>query len=122
MLQRETDEVFDSALQEVASGCFRSPMAELLSRETTAAQRVVTVGPKAEQISYVVRDAKGAVLLQSSDANLAKFPNVLPPLGLSTRPTAFAPSQFRGPKGTILVTTVEDLSHRRSAVWRSVGR
>ena len=119
MLRRETDEVFDSALREVAERVLPLAYAELLSRETTEAQRVVTVGPKAEQISYVVRDAKGAVLLQSSDADLAKFPND-PPLGFSTtdRVRAFTVS---GVKGTIFVTTVEDLAHRRAAVWRSVA-
>ena len=47
------------------------------------------------------------------------FPND-PPLGFSTtdRVRAFTAS---GVKGTIFVTTVEDLAHRRSAVWRSVA-
>ena len=91
----------------------------MLSRETTQAQRVVTVGPKAEHISYLVRDAKGAILLQSSDADVAKFPNN-PPLGFSTtdRVRAFTAS---GVKGTIFVTTVEDLAHRRTAIWRSIA-
>ena len=60
VLRRETDEVFDSALQEVAERVLPLAYAELLSRETTEAQRVVTVAPKAEHISYVVRDVKGA--------------------------------------------------------------
>ena len=59
------------------------------------------------------------MLLQSSDADIAKFP-INPPAGFSTtdRVRAFTVS---GVKGTIFVTTVEDLSHRREAVWRSVA-
>ncbi len=119
VLQRETTEVFDSALREVAERVLPLAYAEMLSRETTEAQRVVSVGPKEEHISYVVRDGKGAVLLQSSDADLAKFPS-RPPIGFSTtgRVRAFTAS---GVQGTIFVTTVEDLAHRRAAVWRSVA-
>ena len=65
MLRRETGEVFDSALREVAERVLPLAYAGLLSRETTEAQRVVTTGPKVEHISYVVRDAKGAVLATS---------------------------------------------------------
>jgi two-component system OmpR family sensor kinase len=119
ILRRETDEVFDSALQEVAERVLPLAYAETLTRETTAAQRVLAVRPKAEHISYVVRDANGKVLLQSSDADLANFPPK-PPLGFFSddRVRAYTES---GVKGTIFVTTVEDLQHRRMAVWRSVA-
>ena len=118
VLSLETGEVFDSALREVAERVLPLAYAGLLSRETTEPQRVVTTGPKVEHISYVVRDAKGAVLLLSSDAELAKFP-ADPPLGFSStdRVRAFTAS---GVKGTIFVTTIEDLAHRRAAVWQSL--
>jgi two-component system OmpR family sensor kinase len=118
VLRRETGEVFDSALREVAERVLPLAYAGLLSRETTAAQRVVTTRPKDEHISYVVRDAKGVVLLLSNDADLAKFPTD-PPLGFSStdRVRAFTAS---GVKGTIFVTTIEDLAHRRAAVRRSL--
>ncbi len=111
--------MFDSALMEVAERILPLAYAEMLSRETTGAQRVVTAGPRAEYISYLVRDAKGAILLQSNDADVAKFPNN-PPFGFSTtdRVRAFTTS---GVKGTIFVTTVEDLAHRRAAIWRSIA-
>ena len=119
VLRRETDEVFDSALREVAERVLPLAYAEMLSRETTEAQRVATVGPKDEHIRYVVRDARGAVLLQSSDADITQFPTN-PPFGFSKtdRVRAFTAS---GVKGTIVVTTVEDLAHRRAAVWQSVA-
>lgn len=118
VLRRETGEVFDSALREVAERVLPLAYAELLSRETTAAQRVVTTGPKEQHISYVVRDAKGAVLLLSSDADAAEFPTNAP-LGFSStdRVRAFTAS---GVKGTIFVTTIEDLAHRRAAVRQSL--
>ena len=119
ILKRETTEVFDSALVEVAERVLPLAYAELLSRETTGSQRVVSAGPRDEHISYVVRNAKGDTLLQSSDADLAKVPKN-PPLGFSTtdRVRAFTAA---GVKGTIFVTTVEDLTHRQAAVWRSVA-
>jgi two-component system OmpR family sensor kinase len=119
VLQRETGEVFDSALQEVAERVLPLAYAEMLSRETADAQRVVPVRQKDEHISYVVRDASGKALLQSSDADLAKFPQN-PPLGFSSTEGVRAYTES-GVKGTIFVTTVEDLGHRRLAVWRSVA-
>jgi two-component system OmpR family sensor kinase len=119
VLQRETDEVFDSALQEVAERVLPLAYAELLSRETADAQHVASVRQKDEHISYVVRDASGKALLQSSDADLAKFPQN-PPLGFSSTQDVRAYTES-GVKGTIFVTTVENLAHRRDAVWRSVA-
>ena len=80
---------------------------------------MVAVRQKDEHISYVVRDAAGKALLQSSDADLAKFPQN-PPLGFSSTERVRAYTES-GVKGTIFVTTVEDLGHRRRAVWRSVA-
>lgn len=83
------------------------------------AQRVVSVHPKDEHISYVVRDAAGKVVLQSSDADLARFP-VKPPLGFFSTESVRAYT-VSSVKGTIFVTTVEGLAHRRLAVWKSVA-
>jgi two-component system OmpR family sensor kinase len=119
VLSRETGEVFDSALQEVAERVLPLAYAETLSRETTGAQRVAAVRAKDEHISYVVRDAAGKVVLISSDADLAKFP-AKPPLGFSSTDKVRAYTDS-GVRGTIFVTTVEGLGHRRAAVWRSVA-
>ena len=43
-----------------------------------------------------------------------------PPLGFSSTQAVRAYTES-GVKGTILVTTVEDLAHRRRAAWRSVA-
>jgi two-component system, OmpR family, sensor kinase len=118
ILQREIDEVLDGALQEVAERILPLAYAETLSAETSATQRVVAVRQRDEHISYVVRDAAGKALLQSSDADLTKFPQS-PPLGFSSAGGMRAYTES-AVKGTIFVTTVEDLGHRRRAVWRAV--
>lgn len=119
ILRGETDELFDSALREVAERVLPLAYAELLARETTEAQRVAPVGNKAESIAYVVRDGARKVLLQSTDADLSKFPE-RPPEGFfsTARVRAYTVS---GVKGTISVTTAEDLDHRRGAMWRSLA-
>ena len=119
VLQREIDEVLDGALQEVAERILPLAYAETLSAETAATQRVVAVRQKDAHISYVVRDAAGKTLLQSSDADIAKFPQS-PPLGFSSTAGVRAYTES-GVKGTIFVTTIEDLGHRRRAVWRAVA-
>ncbi|MCW2273658.1 two-component system OmpR family sensor kinase [Rhodoblastus acidophilus] len=119
MLQRETDDMFDGALREVAERVLPLAYAELLARETTEAQRVAPVGKKAEYIAYVVRDGAGKVLLHSTDADLSKFPEH-PPSGFFSTQNLRGYS-VSGVKGTISVTTAENLDHRRSAVRRSIA-
>jgi len=118
LLQRETDDLFDGALREVAERVLPLAYAELLARETTEAQKVAPAGRKAEYIAYVVRDGGGKILLHSTDADLSKFPET-PPSGFSSTQTLRLYS-VSGVKGTISVTTAENLDHRRSAVRRSI--
>jgi two-component system OmpR family sensor kinase len=119
MLRGEIDEVFDSALQEVAQRILPLAYAELLSRDTEGTQHMAPIGHEREYISYVVRDAQGKELLQSSDADLAQIPRDLP-VGFNTvkHLRTYTESAV---KGTIIVTTAEDLGHRRTALMRSVS-
>ncbi|MCW2285996.1 two-component system OmpR family sensor kinase [Rhodoblastus acidophilus] len=119
VLQRETDDLFDGALREVAERVLPLAYAELLARETTEAQRVAPVGKKAEYIAYVVRDGAGKVLLHSTDADLSKFPEHPPSGFFSTQ--SLRGYSVSGVKGTISVTAAEALDHRRSAVRRSLA-
>jgi len=119
MLQREIDDLFDGALREVAERVLPLAYAELLTRETTEAQRVAPVGKKAEDIAYVVRDGAGKVLLQSADSDLAEFPEH-PPAGFFSTESLRAYS-VSGVRGAISVTTAEKIEHRRSAVWRALA-
>lgn len=120
VLRREIDEVFDGALQEVAQRVLPLAYAELLARDDDdAPQHMAPVGPHREYISYIVRDAEGRELLQSSDADLLKIPRDLPMGFHSTaRLRTYTEAAVRG---TIVVTTAEDLDHRRAAVRRAVA-
>ncbi|PNG25692.1 sensor histidine kinase [Methylocella silvestris] len=119
-LRHEIDEVFDSALQEVAQRVLPLAYAELLTREDGGAtQHMAPIGPHREYISYVVRDKDGRELLQSSDAGRMKIPGGLAPGYHTTdRLRAYTEAAVRG---TILVTAAEDLRHREAAVRRAVA-
>lgn len=119
VLRREVDEVFDSALQEVAQRILPLAYAEVLARDSEdTLQRMAPVGSHREYITYVVRDAQGNELLQSSDADRLKIPRDLPP-GFHTTDRLRTYTEA-AVQGTIIVTTAEDLTHRRSAVMRAV--
>ncbi|WP_244424737.1 ATP-binding protein [Methylobacterium nodulans] len=119
VLHHEIDEVFDSALQEVAQRVLPLAYAEVLAREdSTTSQLMPPVSRHREYITYVVRDASGRELLRSSDAHRMKIPSGLAPgfqtvNGLRTYTEA-------GVRGTILVTAAEGLDHRRAAVLKAI--
>lgn len=117
-LQHEIGELYDSALQEVAQRILPLAYAELINRDSEGTQHVVTTGPHREAISYVVRDADGRELLQSSDADEMKIPRNLP-LGYTTtdRLRTYTESAVGG---TVVITTAEYLGHRYSTVRRAV--
>lgn len=124
ILRHEIDEVFDSALQEVAQRILPLAFSEILNSEAPAAgeaptQRLPSVLQHEEQITYIVRDGDGRVLLQSHDADPAAFPaQTLPGFqevgGLRLYTEAAV-------HGTFFVTTAEPTSHRRAAVVDAVA-
>ncbi len=119
VLRREVDEVFDSALQEVAQRILPLAYAEVLARDADEpTQRMAPVGPHREYITYVVRDAQGRELLQSSDADRLRIPRDLPQ-GFHTTDRLRTYTEA-AVQGTIIVTTAEELTHRRAAVMRAV--
>lgn len=120
VLRREIDEVFDSALQEVAQRVLPLAYSELLSREEGGAtQHMAPIGPHREYIAYVVRDKEGRELLLSSGADLMNIPGGLAPGYHATdRLRTYTEAAVRG---TIFVTTAEDLRHREAAVRRAVA-
>jgi two-component system, OmpR family, sensor kinase len=80
---------------------------------------LTSVLPHEEQITYIVRDGDGRVLLQSHDADPAAFPALTTPgfqevggLRLYTEVAV---------QGTFFVTTAEPINHRREAVIDAVG-
>jgi two-component system OmpR family sensor kinase len=119
LLKREIDEVFDSALQEVAQRVLPLAYSELLARDADASpQQMPPVGPHREYITYVVRNAAGRDLLQSSDADPALIPHGLTP-GFHTTDRLRTYTET-AVQGTVVVTTAEDLFHRQAALRRAV--
>ncbi len=119
VLRREIDDVFDSALEEVAQRVLPLAYSELLSREDgDAPQRMAPIGTHREYISYVVRDAAGRELLQSSDADLMDIPRALAPGFHTTH--HLRTFTISAVQGTISVTTAEHLGHRKNAVRSAV--
>lgn len=123
IIRHEVDELFDSALQEVAQRLLPLAYAEVLARDESAGdspiQRVASVGAREEYITYIVRDGAGQVLMQSTDADPAVFPTDPAP-GFQDGPTHrfYTESAIQG---TLRVTTAEKSLHRQMTVARSVG-
>lgn len=118
-LKHEIDEIFDSALQEVAQRILPLAYSELLSREEgDQTQHLPPIGPHRETITYVVRDGNGNDLLQSSDATPARIPKDLAD-GFATVDGLRLYSES-AVKGSIRVTTVEPIAHRAAALRGAV--
>lgn len=119
VLRREIDEVFDSALQEVAQRILPLAYSELLAREADdPPQHMAPIGPHREYVTYVVRDETGRDLLQSSDADPAAIPKDVPD-GFSTAGDLRLYTET-AVRGTVRVTTAEALTHRRQTVRSAV--
>jgi two-component system OmpR family sensor kinase len=118
MLQHEIGELYDGALQEVAQRILPLAYAELINRDGEDVQHVVASSARREEISYVVRDAAGRALMQSSDADQLQIPIDLPP-GFHTSDHLRTYTQS-AVGGTVVITTAEHLGHRASTVRRAV--
>ncbi len=122
-LREETSEVFDSALQEVAQRVLPLAYTEILNLDVDAPdddapQKIASVEPHREYISYMVRDANGRILLQSHDADPAVFPMVLKAGFVDLNASRFYTES--AVQGTIFVTTGERAGHRRGALIDSI--
>jgi len=116
-LRRDMAAVFDSALQETAQRLLPLAVLEIVNRDGTASQHLAPIRAHDELITYVVRDAAGAVLMRSHAAELAAFP-VWDGTGFSLTPT----HRLYGEEtlgGSIRLTLAEPLAHRR-AVLRGI--
>lgn len=120
IIRHEIDEVFDSAMQEVVQRVLPLAYSEILAREAddTEEQRLPDVGKHEEYITYIVRGSNGRVLLQSHDADPARFPP-----GFATGFRSWNGSRFyteSAVSGSILVTAMERSGHRASTVRQSL--
>lgn len=124
-LRRQTDALFDSALQETAQRILPLAAMDIVSRQNDpekdedqpATQRIAEAAQHDEVLTYVVRDEAGRVLLASHDANVAHFPKQTTN-GFATTQThrIYAEQAMRG---AITLIAAEPLSLRRKAAARS---
>lgn len=119
VLRAEIDEVFDGVLREVAARVLPLAYAQLVSLEgDDTVQNIVPVSAEGDTASYIVRDAAGKVLLQSSDVGKRQIPaDLTPGFHNTARLRTYTEVAVRG---TIVVTTAEDLDHRRFALFQAM--
>lgn len=117
-VRHELDEVFDSSLQETAQRILPLAVVEIVNRENPGtSQHIASLQAHEEYLTYVVRDASGAILMQSHDANLSVF-QTQPQPGFSSSAThrRFAASALRN---TLFIEVAEPLEHRREAALKA---
>lgn len=118
-VRHELDEVFDSALQETAQRLLPLAVVEIVNREEPGVpQHIASLQDHEEYLTYVVRDARGSVVMQSHDADLAVF-QARPQPGFSSSAThrRFVASALRD---TLFIEVTEPLAHRREATMKAI--
>jgi len=113
-LRHEMDEAFDSALEETAQRILPLAALDILGREAgDTSQRIATLRRHDEHFTYVVRDARGAVLLRSHGANDEVFP-AFSGMGFVDTPThrIYFDAALQG---SLTIAVAEPLAHRRAA-------
>lgn len=112
LLSAEMDEVFDSALQETGQRILQLAVVDVLNREEEGIiRRVMGLAEHEELFTYVVRDARGALLLTSHRADPGEFPLFPAPGFHEAQGMRFY--QEAAVSGTVILTIAEPLSHRR---------
>lgn len=119
LLRHEIAEVFDSSLQETAQRLLPLAVQDIVGREDgdVGSQRLGAIRNHNELFTYVVRDDKGQILLQSHAADLSVFPPYEGP-GFSRTATHRLYSE-EALQGTVRITVAEPLAHR-ATVARNV--
>ena len=118
IVRHEMDEVFDSALQETAQRILPLAVVEIFGRDDASApQRIGSTGTEDEFFTYVVRDADGAILMQSHAADPAVFPGY-DGRGFRRSDTHIFYNES-ALQDTITITVAEPLDHR-SEVAREI--
>ncbi len=113
-LVHEMNEVFDSALEETAQRMLPLAVIDIINREEEGRdRRVETLRPHDEYLTYLVRDAKGNVLLRSHEADEQSFPS-FERVGFVTTPThrIYFDAALQG---TVNIAVAEPTAHRREA-------
>ncbi|ATE77946.1 MULTISPECIES: sensor histidine kinase [Pseudomonas] len=114
VVQHELNEAFDSALEETAQRMLPLVVLEISNREKPdETHHVAPLTMHKEYLTYLVRDARGKILMQSHDANPNIF-NKQPTEGFSTteKYRLYGASALRE---TLFIEIAEPLGHRREA-------
>jgi two-component system OmpR family sensor kinase len=119
-LRAELDGVFDSALEETGQRLLPLAVLEILNREEgdTITQRVAPLRLQGPELSYLVRDAEGTVLIRSHAADPAIFPPFTG-TGFARTPTHRI-YQDAALQGTVTIAVAEALAHRRKIVREAI--
>jgi two-component system OmpR family sensor kinase len=118
VVRHEMNETFDNAMQETAQRILPLAVLDILNRDDAVApQRVSSLSAKQDGYSYVVRDGKGNVQLQSLGADPAVF-DPEPIFGFKTTAThrLYGASAL---SDTVFIQVAEPLAHRREAAWEA---
>ena len=116
LLRHEIEEVFDSSLQETAQRLLPLAVLDIVGREEgdAATQRLATIRSHEELFTYVVRNERGAVLLQSHAADLSAFP---PYDGPGFRTTGrYRLYSEEALQGTVIITVAQPLSNQSTII------
>ncbi|MBC7181271.1 MAG: sensor histidine kinase N-terminal domain-containing protein [Roseovarius sp.] len=118
IVRSEMDQVFDSALRETAERILPLAVTDIVGREDQGVtQRLAPIRAHDEFFTYLVRDAKGRILLQSHAADVAMFPPWEGPGFVETASHRYYSDAAL--QGTIRITVAEPLTHR-AAVAREI--
>ena len=126
IVNQEINEVFDSALQETAQRLaplvvngFDEEHDEEDAQEAFVVRENLEFAEHEEYLIYQVRDAEGHVLLRSHDAPEEAFPAALRRGHAEVGGWRFFTEQV--PPGRLYIQVGEPLSHRREAVYETLG-
>ncbi|WP_315736959.1 ATP-binding protein [Bradyrhizobium sp. SZCCHNR1093] len=118
-LRHEMNRVFDSALEETAQRLLPLAVLDILDREDgDTSQRIATLREHDEYFTYIVRDARGSVLLRSHRADDAIFPPFAK-TGFVDTPThrLYFDAALRN---TVTIAVAEPLAHRREVANKAL--
>lgn len=118
VVRREMDAVFDATLQETAQRLLPLAVLDIVGREEEGVtQRLAEIRAHDEFFTYLVRDTKGRILLQSHAADPAAFPDYDGPGFRDTATHRFYNEEAL--RGSVRITVAEPLDHRK-AVARQI--
>lgn len=113
--QQKLNDIFDSALKETAQRIMPIAVVEVINREDSAtAQDVMPFGPHDEQLTYLVRNKKGDILLKSHNADVAVFNQKLI-TGFSSSATHRLYSAT-AIQASLYIEVAESIAQRRKAI------